>query len=125
MGKKPLIESILSYAFLKLSKILNLSKNKILLLLFLRLYTKVEIRHIKIRRRIHIVPFLISMERQFFLAFKWLLSSIRENKERCSYQKKFIIEVTNIIKNKASSIIFLEKNNNLAYKNRSNSHFRW
>lgn len=124
-GKMSRVKLSLTSVFFTLYKNLKISKTKILLLLFLRLYTKVEIRHIKVRRRVHIVPFLISIERQFFLTLKWLLVAVQENKERCSYEKKFLLEITNILKNKASSIIFLEKNNNLASKNRSNAHYRW
>lgn len=125
VGKMSVIKSTLSYSFLKLSKNLKMPKTKLFLLMFLRLYTKVEIRHLKVRRRVHTVPFLISFERQFFLALKWLLMSIKENKERCSYDQKFSLEFTNIVKNKSSSITFLVKNNNLAIKNRSNVHYRW
>ncbi len=124
-GKMSKIKMGLTAVFFNLYRSLKISKTKVLLLLFLRLYTKVEIRHIKVRRRVHIVPFLISVERQFFLTLKWILLAVKENKERCSYEKKILLEISNIIKNKASSITFLEKNNNLASKNRSNAHFRW
>jgi ribosomal protein S7 len=124
-GKMSKIKKTLTNVFLKLYKSLKISKIKVLLLVFLRLYTKVEIRHIKIRRRIHVVPFLISIERQFFLTLKWLLVAVQQNKERCSYEKKIFLEIINVIKNKAFSIGLLEKNNNLASKNRSNAHFRW
>ena len=125
MGKKANVEESVEGFLNLVSKNLAISKVKIILLFFLRLNTKVEIRLIKIRQRTNTIPFLISIKRQKFLALFWFYKTISANSEKLSLKKKIVSEIVNILQNKASSVLFLEKNNQLAVKHRSNAHYRW
>ncbi len=125
MGKKSIVESNIEIFLKKTSKVLNLSNIKIILLFFLRLNTKVEVRSIKIRRRVNTIPFLISVKRQKFLALFWFYKAIIANKDKLSHKNKLIFELNNILQNKGIALSFLEKNNQLALKSRSNAHYRW
>jgi ribosomal protein S7 len=125
MGKKSNVEERLGGFLDLVSKKLAISKVKIILLFFLRLNTKVETRVIKIRQRTNTIPFLISIKRQKFLALFWFYKTISASSEKLSLKKKIVSEIVNVLQNKASSILFLEKNNQLAVKHRSNAHYRW
>jgi small subunit ribosomal protein S7 len=125
-GIKGVWEKNFSSIFFILRKKLNYSRSFILLKIFMRLHTKVELRTIKTRRRINLVPFFIKIKRRFFLALKWLLKSIKRNKMRVSLKEKLLLEILVIFQKKSCfSIQELKTNNLLAYKNRANSHFRW
>lgn len=84
-----------------------------------------EVRSIKIRRRVNTIPFLISVKRQKFLALFWFYKAIIANKDKLSHKNKLIFELNNILQNKGIALTFLEKNNQLALKSRSNAHYRW
>jgi ribosomal protein S7 len=125
-GKKSFWENAFSDVFLKISKKLHYSRNFILLKIFLRLHTRVEVKKVKMRRRIYIIPTFINFKRRFFLGIKWLLDSIKKNKKKISLKEKLLTELLVLLKKKTSfGIKQLENNNLISYKNRSNMHFRW
>ena len=72
-GKKKKAKAILDKALLIVSKKTGYSLIFILLKVFLNLNTFVEARHIRIKRRAHIVPFPISFKRRSYLILKWLI----------------------------------------------------
>lgn len=125
-GKKHIWEKIISDIFLLVKKNLKFSQNIILLKIFLRLYSKIEVKKIKSRRKITLVPVFISVRRRFYLALKWLLIAINKNKLQISLREKLFLEIYKLIKNKScESVKLLKLNNENAYLNRSNFHFRW
>lgn len=125
-GKKSFWEKSLASLFFILKKKLNYSRNFILLKIFLRLHTKVEIRVVKSRKRVNMIPFFIKLKRRCFLSLKWLLSSIKQQQKNNSFQQILLLEILFLLRKKTCiSLNLLEENNMLSYKNRSNIHFRW
>jgi ribosomal protein S7 len=125
-GKKHVWEQIISDIFLLLKKSLKFSQNIILLKIFLRLYSKIEIKKIKTRRKTALVPVFISVRRRFFLALKWLLVAVNKNKLQISLKEKLFLEIFKLTKNKScESLKQLELNNQNVYLNRANFHYRW
>jgi ribosomal protein S7 len=125
-GKKSFWEKSLASLFFLLKKKLNYSRNFILLKIFLRLHTKVELRVVKSRKRINLIPFFIKLKRRCFLSLKWLLESVKKNKTKNSFQKNLLLEILFVLRKKSClSLNLLEENNLLSYKNRANMHFRW
>lgn len=125
-GKKHIWEKIISDIFLLIKKNLKFSQNIILLKIFLRLYSKIEVKKIKTRRKIALVPVFISVRRRFFLALKWLLLAVNKNKLQISLKEKLFLEIFKLTKNKScESLKQLELNNQNVYLNRANFHYRW
>jgi small subunit ribosomal protein S7 len=125
-GKKSFWEKSLALLFFILKKKLNYSKNFILLKLFLRLHTKVEMRIVKSRKRINLIPFFIKFKRRCFLSLKWLLEAAKKNKQKTSLKQNLLVEILFLLRKKSCiSLNLLEENNLLSYKNRANMHFRW
>lgn len=125
-GKKYIWEKIISDIFLLFKKTLKFSQNTILLKVFLRLYTKIEIKKVKTRKKSVLVPVFISARRRFFLVLKWLLLAINKNKLQISLKEKLFLEVFKLVKNKScESLKLLELNNQNVYLNRANFHYRW
>jgi ribosomal protein S7 len=125
-GKKFFWENSLSFIFSNLSLYLHYSKSLILAKIFMRLFTRVELKKIKSRNRTSFIPFFIKINRSIFLALKWIFSSVVKNTAKISFKNKLYIELLQILTLKScSSLKKLEDNNTLAYFNRSNTHFRW
>ena len=125
-GKKYIWEKIISDIFLLIKTNLKFSQNIILLKIFLRLYSKIEIKKIKTRRKTALVPVFISVRRRFFLALKWLLLAVNKNKLQISLKEKLFLEIFKLTKNKScESLKQLELNNQNVYLNRANFHYRW
>ena len=125
-GKKHIWEKIISDIFLLFKKTLKFSQSIILLKIFLRLYTKIEIKKVKTRKKFVLVPVFISVKRRFFLVLKWLLLAINKNKLQISLKEKLFLEIFKLVKNKScESLKQLELNNQNVYVNRANFHYRW
>ena len=125
-GNKSAAIKIFNSAFLKVSKNTGLSTQQILLKLFLKLNSFVEVRKIKVRKRIFFVPFPISLKRRLYLTMKWLIQAAKENKKKISISEKIAIEIEQTVMTKTSNSLKLFKSNfDLALKNRSNLHYRW
>ena len=72
------------------------------------------------------VPFPTNPQRQHYLVSKWLLETLRNDKRKVSFNKKFREEIVKILLNQDS--VTLEKKKDLykkAEKSRSFAHFRW
>jgi ribosomal protein S7 len=94
--------------------------------IFIRLFTYVELKRVKSRKRISFIPFFIKIKRSLFLALKWIFLSSIQNKSKISFQNKLYIELMQILTLKScSSLNKLEENNINSFKNRANIHFRW
>lgn len=125
-GKKTIAKKILEDAFSLLSKRLKTAKNIIFLRVFLKLNTFVEIKKVQIRKRSFFVPFSITLKRRSYLVIKWLLQSVKEKKDKVSISQKLAEEIFEVLTKTKSKTSTLKKlNNNQAFLNRSNSHFRW
>jgi len=64
-----------------------------------KLHCFLEIKKIKIRKNIHIVPFPLTSKRQSFLKIKWILDLVKKNNRRVNMSEKLASEFLNIIKN--------------------------
>ena len=94
--------------------------------IFVRLFTRVELRKVKSRKRISFIPFFINIRRSLFLSLKWIFLSSISNNSNTSFKNKLYLELFQILTLKScSSLKKLEENNKNAFKNRSNIHFRW
>ena len=125
-GNKSLAQFLLEKAFTFVSKKLKKSFLFIFLTISLKLNTYVESKKIRIRKRSYIIPFSLSLKRRFYLSLKWLLKVVKDNNEKISFSKKLAFEILQILNtSKSKTLIYKKINNNEAFLNRSNSHFRW
>jgi len=120
---KKILDKTLTFVFNKT----KISRKKILLQIFLKLNSFVEVRKIKIKRKTHVVPFSVTLNRRFYLTVKWVTMSAFQNKKRVPTYNKLSQEFLKILltPNLSNSIKLKTQNRFLAYSNRSNSHFRW
>lgn len=125
-GKKLLVKSLIDEAFFKLSKKHNCTQHYLLLKFFSRIKTFVEVKKVKIRRKVHFVPFALSNQRRIHTSLKWLALAIRTNKSPTSFVEKLVQELSKIVSGQTCiTVSLLNKNNKLAVSNRSNIHYRW
>ena len=126
-GKKLNSKKILENSFFNVSKKTGFSKKQILIFLFRHLNCFVETRKILIKRRVHLVPFSIKIQRRLYLIVKWLIKAIDSNKAKLSTSEKLSNEILAILKKLSSSKVlnFKKLNNQQSVSNRSNIHFRW
>lgn len=125
-GKKFFWEKMFSNIFNNLSLKYKYSRSFILAKIFVRLYTRVELRKIKSRKRLSFIPFFIKIKRSLFLALKWIFLSILNNNTLTSSANKFFIELSQILSLKSClSIKKLEENNIASFENRSNIYYKW
>ncbi len=105
---------------------LNYSITTILSKIFIKLYTKVELKKVSSRKRISYIPYFIKLNRSLFLALKWIFLGACKNNTTISLKNKLYIEIVQLITCKTSfSFQKFEENNINSFKNRSNIHFRW
>jgi ribosomal protein S7 len=125
-GKKTTAKRLLDLSFIKVSKKENIPAHLILSKVLLKLNFFLEIKKIKIRKNVHLVPFPLTTRRQDFLKVKWLLESAKDDSRKVNLSDKIATEVTHILLNDKSKSL-LKKNfvSKEALSNRSNVHFRW
>jgi ribosomal protein S7 len=126
-GNKVIAKKILDEAFLEVSLKTNQPVHILLIKVFLKLNSFVEIKKIKFRRSTHVVPFVLtSFKRKSYLIIKWLMEVVEQDKRKVPIAKKLSKEILNILKNKSSKALIKKKmNTKNAVINRSNIHFRW
>jgi small subunit ribosomal protein S7 len=125
-GKKPKAKVIFDSALFNVTQKLKIPLNKLLLKIFLKLNSYIEIKTIKIRKKIHFVPFPTTYKRRIYLVIKWIINATLEDKRKLKFSEKLSLEIFNLIKNKSSKSLKIKKNNfSKALINRSNLHFRW
>lgn len=125
-GKKPRAKVIFDLALFDVIQKLKIPLSKLLLTIFLRLNSYIEIKTIKIRKKAYFVPFPTNYKRRVYLAIKWIINAALEDKRKLNFSKKLSLEIFNLIKNKSSKSLKTKQNNFLkATTNRSNLHFRW
>jgi len=125
-GNKARAVTIIDNVFYKLSLLTKSSFLQILLRIFYKLNTSIEAKKISIRKRNHIVPFVISLKRKYYLIIKWLIIAINKNKKNISLAKKIFLELKYLLTKKNSLSLKLKRiNHKRIYNNKSNIHFRW
>lgn len=125
-GKKPKAKIIFDSALFDVTQKLKIPLNKLLLKIFLKLNSYIEIKIIKIRKKVHFVPFPTNYKRRIYLVIKWIVTAALEDKRKLNFSKKLSLEIFNLIKNKSSKSLKTKKQNlSKALLNRSNFHFRW
>ena len=126
VGKKALWNIILNNVFESLSLNFKYSISVILLKIFIRLYTRVELKKVISRKRVTFIPFFIKINRSIFLALKWIFLSASKSLDTTSFKNKIYIELTQILTLKSCFCVQkVEENNFNSFKNRANSHYRW
>jgi len=124
-GNKHKAKKLLDKTFLLLQKETKKSLPLIMGVLFFRLRTVVEIKKVKMGKRINLVPFVISPKRRLFLSMKWLKQAIKEDKRKVPFSQKLSTEILNVFFNKPCVSLNLKKENTKnAFSNRSNIYYR-
>ena len=125
-GNKLGAKRVINDAFLKLSKQTGLSVHILLLKLFLKLNTFVEVKRVRKKRSFHIVPFSINFKRRSYLVIKWLMQAVQADIRQVSTSEKLFLEIQNtVIKYSSKSLKIRNQNISQALLSRSNIHFRW
>jgi ribosomal protein S7 len=125
-GNKLNARKVLDKAFFNVSKKLKMSREKALVLLFSQLNSFVEVKKIRVRRKIVFVPFPISFKRRSYLIVKWVIDSTKREKKRSPLHKKLAKEIANVLEGSKSRSQNLRRINfSKALENKSNAHFRW
>lgn len=102
------------------------SAYSLLITLFCRLNTFVEVRSVNIRRRLYVVPFTVNFNRRCFLAVKWFMQAVKLDGRKISLKDKLATELYRVCYNIPTySVQLKNKNLNKALQNRANKHFRW
>ena len=125
-GKKTNSLKIVNEAFFKVSANTNLSMQKIVLKLFLKLNSFVEVKKVRVKRSFHLVPFQIPLKRRSYLIIKWLMQAIKSDKRNVTTVEKLAFEIEQTLKTETSKSLKLRNLNiTTALANRSNLHYRW
>jgi ribosomal protein S7 len=125
-GSKNSAKKTLDSAFLTVSKKTGLSLQSLILQVFFKLNSFVEVRKVRVKRSSHVVPFSIGLKRRSYLIIKWLALAASEDKRKVSLSEKLADEVLTLVKGSASKSLKLKEITLAqALVNRSNAHFRW
>lgn len=125
-GKKTQWNFFLNNLFELMSFSLAYSIPIIISKIFIRLFTRVELKKAISRKRISYIPTFIKINRSIFLALKWIFLGALKNTNRTTLRNKLYVELVQLLTNKTCfSLQKLEENNINSFKNRSNMHFRW
>ena len=104
----------------------EISIYRLFLLFYARLKLMVEIKKIKKRKTIYLVPFKVTKKRRLFLMVALTLLGLKRKKEKTV--KKLILEFYYILTNdklNSKALVTKKKNVILCLKHKSNLHYRW
>ena len=126
-GKKIISKKIIDDTFFYLTQQTNKSSTDILLSLLYKLSCFVEVRKVKIKRRVVNIPFPVNFQRRFFIILKSLKMAIKDDKRKIILSKKIENEINLILFNPkmSKSLKYRSLNLGQARLSRSNVHFRW
>jgi len=125
-GNKLSSVKIINDAFFRVSINTNLSMQKIILQLFLKLNSFVEVKKVRVKRSFHFVPFQITLKRRSYLIVKWLMQAVKSDTRNISITEKLAVEIEQTLKTDTSKSLKLRNLNiTAALANRSNLHYRW
>jgi ribosomal protein S7 len=126
-GKKTTASVILSKALYRISGLFKKPVGFILKALFFEIRTLTELKHVKSRKKVLSIPFVITRKRRLYLAVKWLIMGCKSNKQKISFFKKMILEMFLILKrnllSRALQTRLLTQNETILHS--SNFHYRW
>lgn len=124
-GKKVKAKKILNISIETVSSRLNTNSYILLQRLAQKIGSLVELRKIKIRKNVHIVPFPVKSYRRKFLFSKQLVSSISSDKKKINSIEKLNFNIFSYLLKKGANY----NKKDLTFKeivaNRSNIHYRW
>ncbi len=125
-GKKFFWDTALALIFSNLSLKFSYSRSIILAKIFIRLFTRVELKKVSSKKRISYIPVFITVKRSLFLALKWIFLGVLNNTTKISFYNKLYIELVQLLALKSCfTLKKLEDNNFHSFNNRSNVHYRW
>jgi ribosomal protein S7 len=126
-GKKTKAKRLVFEGFNKAQKVLKIRVFDLPKIIQKKLNTFVETKHMKIRRGRYFVPFPVGPKRRIYLASKWFLTAVLQNKQREPFVNKFAKEVISLVRKKKNSAAYKFKDENIkkALQNKSNVHYRW
>ena len=125
-GNKIGAKNILTTAFLMVSKKTGYSLQTLILKIFLKLNSFVEVKKVRVGRRSLLVPFSITLKRRSYLIVKWLMQAIKEDNKKIPLSVRLAGEITAVISGSVSKSRKLRDFNiSQAMANRSNIHYRW
>lgn len=126
-GDKKSAKRIVDRALLNISCQIKKSINTVLSTIFTHLNSFIEIRRVKIKRRLYFIPFPLRFNRRLYLVLKWLNKILQEDTRKVCFSDKLTKELLNIILDATNAKTIKLKTQNLsqAASNRSNIHFRW
>jgi len=125
-GNKNSAKRIFVNALHMASRRLKMRVDLLLSRVFLKLNTYIETKSIRIRKKSHLVPFATKFKRRVYLAIKWIMLSVAQDKRKFKLSVRLAFEMMNLIKKPSSKSLTLKRTNiSNAYTNRSNLHFRW
>jgi len=126
-GKATVANNIMKNILHFFSKKYKVSSYFFLLAIFKKLNSFVEIRQIKIKRKLYYVPFSISIQRRIYLVLKRLKQAVFLDKRKVSISEKIKTEIFLLLsKEKISKSLEIKKNDfSKILLNRANIHYRW
>lgn len=125
-GKKTKAKSSVSKSLQKVCKSLNVISIDIIKKFADVLGTVVELRTVRMRKNVFIVPVPVNSNRRNYLIVKKIIKTVLENKSHVDLEQKLVQEIISIMRNKNSKSIAERKNIVIeAVKNKSNLHYRW
>jgi ribosomal protein S7 len=126
-GKKCKTKKILDNTIIVLKKKLTkIPSHLILLKVITKLNLYVESKNIRIKRKLHVVPFSVAFKRRVYLSYKCIKEAVYQDKRKVSFSEKLNKEIFNLLLEKASKSYAIKKKNLLeSSKNISNLHYRW
>jgi ribosomal protein S7 len=68
----------------------------LILKIFLKLNSFVEVKRVRVKRSSHLVPFSIRLKRRSYLIIKWLMQAVKEDTRKVSMSEKLFVEISNI-----------------------------
>jgi ribosomal protein S7 len=91
-----------------------------------KLILGVEIKTIRMRKRITLIPVPVRESRQYFLAANLLLSVVKQDRTKRPFFEKLADEIYSLITSESSNIIKQQESIlRKAGENMSNAHYRW
>jgi len=126
-GNKQKCQEILYKAIKNTSTIAGINAISVLRTIFKRLCVFVEIKTIKQKKRIRVIPKYLNYNRRLFLTSKLLLNSVVGDKKRRPFHQKLTEEFLLLINSPKKAKSFLKKKEyeKTATKHKANCNYRW
>lgn len=126
-GHKLKAKKIVKTVFRFLYKETGFTFSYLVFIFFVKLNLFVEVRTVRAKKRAHLVPFALRLNRRYFLITKLLTQAILLNKKKISRSKKVIEELLALYSTPEKALTYQLKDKILkaALDNRSNTHYRW